>query len=326
MKRLPSSPVRTALLVFALALFTFSDSFAQRPSRGGGGGGFSGGRGGGGGFSRGSMGGGGFRGGQMQRPGGTFNRGSVVPRDRGTGYNRPIYRTPGRSNYYYNRGNYWGGNYWGGGWGGWGLGGFYRPWGWGMGWNYGYAPFLGMSFGYLPFGYSSFMWGPNTYYYNDGYFYRRYSDNDYRIVPPPIGAEVKRLPKEASSVTIDGQQYFERDGVYYQETRNAKGKKMYKVVGRDGELNTGENGMAPIVGDVVDQLPTDSRPITLNNVRYYVSPADVYYEEVNDSGKTQYRVVRTPESEKTTPDADNSTRRRNNTDTQAAPATDDTRQ
>lgn len=273
-----------AIATAFLLVFSVYDAQAQR-GRGGAGGGFRGGSMGG--FRGGSM--GGFRGGTM----GSVNRGPSVSagvRTRGgftSGY-RPAPR-------YYGGSRIVGRGY------GYGFG--YRPY---FGYNrfYGnyynyYAPYLGLSFGFLPWGYSSFYYGPNLFYYNNGLFYQQYNDGDYHVVEPPIGAEVKKLPRKAKQVTVDGQQYFEKDGVYYQPVTKSDGKVAYKVTGKDGDLSTGsgENGM-PLVGDVVDSLPGETRIVTLNGQKYFVSPDDVYYQELTDGDKAQYKVVRTPDSEK----------------------------
>jgi hypothetical protein len=42
----------------------------------------------------------------------------------------------------------------------------------------------------------------------------------------------------------------------------------------------------------VNELPADCRTVTLNGNKYYVSPDDVYYEEVAGPHNTiQYRIV-----------------------------------
>lgn len=282
MKRLSVSAGKFLAIATACILtLTVYDAQAQR-SRGGmgGGGGFRGGSSMGG-FRGGSS--GGFRGPSM----GSFNRGPSVSsgiRSRGgfTSSYRPAPRYYGGSRFGYGYGYhpYFGYNRF--------YGNYY---------NY-YAPYLGLSFGFLPWGYSSFYYGPNLFYYNNGLFYRQYDDGDYHVVEPPIGAEVKKLPRKAKQVTVDGQQYFEKDGVYYQPVTKDNGKVMYKVTGKDGDLSTGtgENGKA-MVGDVVDSLPAETRIVTLNGQKYYVSQDDVYYQELNDGSKIQYKVVRTPESE-----------------------------
>jgi hypothetical protein len=66
------------------------------------------------------------------------------------------------------------------------------------------------------------------------------------------------------------------------------------VVGKDGKLNTDEEYTedGPIIGDIVDELPADCRTVTLNGNKYYVSPDDVYYEEIAGPNNTiRYKVV-----------------------------------
>lgn len=180
-------------------------------------------------------------------------------------------------------------------------GAFYRT---GLGY-YGY-PHLGFYLGVLPFGYYPFYWGSSLYYYYGGVFYSPYDNGGYQVTEPPVGAGVPTLPDDAQPIKIDGVQYYELDGVYYKETVDDKGKKIYVVAGKDGVLNTGDEVTdpnaavtAPQVGDVVNQLPDDCRKVTLNGKKYYVSPNNIYYEKVTGpDGNTAYRIASLPGDEK----------------------------
>lgn len=164
---------------------------------------------------------------------------------------------------------------------------------------YGY-PVVGVRLGVLPFGYYPFYWGPDLYYYYGGVFYRPYDDGGYEVTTPPVGAAVPALPKGAQSIAIDGKQYFEFNGVYYQATTDDQGKVVYVVAGKDGVLNTnGDNvdnaSAAPQIGDIVNQLPEGSRKVTLNGKKYYVAPDGIYYEQFKDAhGYKAYRIVSIP--------------------------------
>lgn len=190
-----------------------------------------------------------------------------------TGYGRPGY---GRRGYGWPR--YGGVHY-----------GFYgRP-------NYGYynyyRPYLGFSFSVLPFGYYPFMFGTDQFYYSGGLFYRQY-DNQYKVVDPPVGGEILKLPDDAREVVINGQTFYEYKGVYYTVSENADGKTVYIVAGKDGVLNTdGDIDNAPKMGDIVNELPEGSNEVLLKGERYFVSPDHIYYEEVKDGDATTYRVV-----------------------------------
>ncbi|MDP9076880.1 MAG: DUF6515 family protein [Bacteroidota bacterium] len=162
-----------------------------------------------------------------------------------------------------------------------------------------YAPRLGFSIGVLPYGYYPFYYGDFQYYYSDGLFYQ-YDNSQYTVVEPPVGAEVKELPEKAQSIVINGQQYYELNGVYYQAVTKDDGTVVYQVAGKDGELNTGANvqddqPQGPQMGDIVPQLPQDCRKIKVNGEKLYVSPDGVYYQELVDpnGGKT-YKVVGLP--------------------------------
>ncbi|HEY8930946.1 MAG TPA: DUF6515 family protein [Mucilaginibacter sp.] len=165
-----------------------------------------------------------------------------------------------------------------------------------------YAPRLGFSIGVLPYGYYPFYYGDFQYYYSDGLFYQ-YDNNEYTVVEPPIGAEVKELPEKAQSIVINGQQYYELNGVYYQPVTKDDGSTVYQVAGKDGELNTGTNVdddqyQGPQMGDIVGQLPPDCRKIKVNGEKLYVSPDGVYYQETtDDKGNKAYKVVGLPTDE-----------------------------
>jgi hypothetical protein len=275
-----------------------------------GGGGHSGGGGGGGGhFSSGGGGGhvsgGSFSGGRT----GSVSRGtmsgrasvgaragSVAPR----GYVRSV--TAGGSRSLANRGAVSGGtrvyghSYAGGG-------AYARPYAWGAhsGFFYShgyygslYYPWIGFSCGFLPWGYYPFWWGDAYYYYDAGLFYQ-YNNDQYTVVEPPVGAEVDKLPAKAQSIVIDGQQYYEFDGVYYQAITKDNGQVVYEVAGKDGVLNTGTSGadaVIPKVGDMTYSLPADCKKVTLNGQTLYVSDDGIYYQETTDaSGKKAYKIA-----------------------------------
>ncbi|HEX3383561.1 MAG TPA: DUF6515 family protein [Mucilaginibacter sp.] len=330
--------------------------YAQRGGHRGGGGGF---HGGGGGFHGGSgfhgvaRGGGGFRGGSAFRGGGGFRgnpgafRGSVGGRGGAPARNYAYRGNVGARNYAYRGGAgvrggvsargyayrggfgargyaYRGGRYYGrGGY----RGGYYggSRFRFGFGWGY---PHFGLYFSVLPYGYYPFYWNSLPYYYSGGVFYVPYNGG-YRVTAPPIGASVPDLPSDAQSILIDGTQYYEANGVYYQPDVDENGRTIYIIVGRDGVLNTENgggqqptdsydpstdyNGQAGVqnqappqveqqpqggitlkVGDVVDQLPDDCRKVTINKKKYYVSPDNIFFEEYKDADGTSYRVASIP--------------------------------
>lgn len=164
---------------------------------------------------------------------------------------------------------------------------------------YGY-PRVGFRLGVLPFGYYPFYFGSDLYYYYGGAFYRPNDGGGYEVTTPPVGAAVPTLPKGAQSIVIDNQQYYEFAGVYYQESVDDKGKKVYVIAGKDGVLNTNNQDVdntppAPQVGDIVNELPDNCRKVTLNSKKYFVSPDGIYYEEFTDShGYKAYRIASIP--------------------------------
>lgn len=159
-------------------------------------------------------------------------------------------------------------------------------------------PGIGFRIGILPDGYYPFYYGSDLYYYNGGVFYRPYDGGGYEVTVPPVGAEVPGLPKGASSIVINGQQYYEFNGVYYQAVVNDTGKTVYVIAGKNGVLNTsGDDGgvdgpPAPQVGDIVNQLPDNCRRVKLNGKKYFVSPDGIYYEEFTDNHNVKaYRIA-----------------------------------
>ena len=297
-----------------MCLFMALTATAQHRGGGGGGGGHSG----GGGFSGGGGGhvsSGGFSGGRSSVGISTPRSGSFAPRSGSVAATRGGSVIASRGSYGvrsgairngavvgvgthrgYVPGSVGGGVY--------GHGGYY---GHGYGWGYNggyfyyggfygslYYPWLGLSFGFLPYGYYPFYWGGYPYFYSDGFFYT-YNDNQYTVVEPPVGAAINALPNDAQSIVIDGQQYYEKNGVYYQAVTKDDGTVVYQVMGKDGHLNTGASGVnsvMPRVGDIVSQLPRDCRKVKLSGTTYYVSEDGIYYQEVRDeNGKKAYKIV-----------------------------------
>ena len=170
------------------------------------------------------------------------------------------------------------------------YGGYYQP----------IFPPFGLRISTLPFGYSRIYVGLNPFYYYSGTFYRQYEDN-YEVVDAPMGATVSSLPSGAKSVLINGEKFYELNGTYFKEDRNSKGKVIYVVVGKNGEINNSyededNTSDAPQSlqlqnGDVVTQLPEGSKVITLDGQKLYVAPDDTYLKEETNGDNVQYRVV-----------------------------------
>ncbi|HEY5327545.1 MAG TPA: DUF6515 family protein [Mucilaginibacter sp.] len=184
-----------------------------------------------------------------------------------------------------------------------GHGGAYGDYGWGQhgGYFYNqgyygslYYPWLGFDCGFLPFGYDMFYWGDNPYYLSGGLYYQQ-NDDQYTVVEPPIGASIKTLPADAQSIVINGQQYYELNGVYYLPVTKDDGSVEYEITGKDGELNTDTNGavtVTPKIGDTVVKLPADCRKVKLNGESLFVSEDGIYYQETRDSNNNKvYKIV-----------------------------------
>jgi len=171
-------------------------------------------------------------------------------------------------------------------------GSFYKPFG---GYYRSIMPPPGIRIGMLPPGYIPILVGPDPYYYYNGTYYRRYDDRSYQVVDAPMGAQLSSLPEGAKSVTVNGEKFYELNGTYYKKDRDAKGRAVYTVVGKNGEIeNTEENREShsgPKVGDRVAELPSDSKMVTLNNEKFYVGPDDTYYRSEPDGTYTVVGVA-----------------------------------
>ena len=168
-----------------------------------------------------------------------------------------------------------------------------------------YLGHLGYTCRVLPYGYYPFFWGDYQYFFCDGLFYT-YGDDEYTVVEPPVGAEVTSLPDNAQSIVINGQQYYECNGVYYLVVTKDDGSTVYEVAGKDGVLNTTDSTVqdaqpqAPQLGDIVTQLPPNCRKLKINGDKLYVSPDGIYYkEQVDANGNKTYKIVGLPADDNT---------------------------
>lgn len=168
------------------------------------------------------------------------------------------------------------------------------------------APPFGLTLGLLPRGYWGLNFGGFPYYYYSGVFYRSTNDHQYQVVEAPIGAEVPNLPNDAKPIVINEQKLYEYLGTYYKEVIDVNGKRRYIVQGRDGVLNTDNmndvtvednnstltgTNYKPSIGDVVLQLPNQTKTVVINGKKLYVTPDNIYYEEYYDENVLKYKVV-----------------------------------
>ncbi len=171
------------------------------------------------------------------------------------------------------------------------------------------APPFGLTIGLLPRGYWGFSFGGYPYFYHSGIFYRSTNDNKYQVVQAPVGAEVPALPKDAKPIVINDVKLYEYLGTYYKEVVGEDGKVKYMVQGKDGVLNTNstpevsiENNSnnnapaaatiyTPSIGDIVLQLPSQTKIVIVNGKKLFVTPEHVYYEEFVDGNTLKYKIV-----------------------------------
>lgn len=99
-------------------------------------------------------------------------------------------------------------------------------------------PGVGIYLSTLPRGYSRYYYGGDPYYYYNDRYYRESDRGGYEAVAPPLGATVRRLPPGTRERIIDGDTYYEFDGIFFVEDRDENGKRVYIVVGTDGNLDT----------------------------------------------------------------------------------------
>jgi hypothetical protein len=172
------------------------------------------------------------------------------------------------------------------------------------------APPFGIHINVLPQGYWSFRSGGYPYYYYNGIFYKQ-NKRDYEVVQAPVGAEVPALPREAKPVVIDGEKFYEYNGTFFKDYIKPNGELWYTVEGKHGVLNTDKNNgynnqSSPqqqnnnkpetgnpklSIGDIVDNLPTDYKTVVINSKKYFVTPDNVYYEEVIEGNMIKYKVA-----------------------------------
>jgi hypothetical protein len=164
-----------------------------------------------------------------------------------------------------------------------------------------FGPAFGIRLSILPFGYNTIYIGRSPYYYHEGVYYRPYSNGGYQVTAPPVGAEVSQLPEGATVRVIDGQKFYELGGTFYEEFNTGK-KTKYRVVGTDGVLNTNDGkddqvsdqgnnfNTVPANGTRIDELPSGTKTVVLNNEKYYLSGDGVYYREVIENNKVRYEV------------------------------------
>ncbi len=199
---------------------------------------------------------------------------------------------------------------------------FYRSYGFGLHLT---LPPLGIRIGVLPYGYYPFYFGPNPYYYYGGIFYSPYNDGGYQVVAPPLGALVPELPAGAKTDVINGQEFYEYYGTFYVREIRDNGETWFRVVGRNGRLETGKpqyddqyqpappsqtkpyqqpqqvqpqpqqaapDTTAPATGDLVSKLPDGCVTVTINGEQYFKSPEGNYYQQViGDDNKVMYQII-----------------------------------
>jgi hypothetical protein len=103
-------------------------------------------------------------------------------------------------------------------------------------------PPLGMRVNILPPRYYPVYTSGNPYYYSNGVFYKpSQNTRDYEVVRAPIGAEVPSLPTDTKTMVVNGEKFYSLNGTYFKDVVKANGELWYRVVGKNGVLNTSNN-------------------------------------------------------------------------------------
>jgi hypothetical protein len=91
---------------------------------------------------------------------------------------------------------------------------------------YGYPSVLSQPIDVLPAGTITLFVGTEIYYYFNGIFFQKnVLEQQYFIVPPPIGAVVFNIPQGYQMVVLNGISFYESAGVFYKRVLEG-----YKVV------------------------------------------------------------------------------------------------
>ena len=116
------------------------------------------------------------------------------------------------------------------------------------------------------------------YYYDQGVYYVA-SNGGYTVVPAPVGATVTTLPQNSQTVVINET----TNNYYYGDTYYEKTDKGYTVV-------------PPTAGTVVENLPEGGEEVKIGDVTY-VKIGTIYYQPIQQDGKSMYEVVEVKEGE-----------------------------
>lgn len=111
----------------------------------------------------------------------------------------------------------------------------------------------------------------HDYYMDNGYYYQWYNNN-YRLIPAPIGFRMSSLPYGYHNMYIGGTNYYYFNGTYYNYYDN-----YYQVV-------------QPPMGAIVYDLPMYAQRIFINGRKYY-EYFGVVYKRIHYYGERVYQVV-----------------------------------
>ena len=87
-------------------------------------------------------------------------------------------------------------------------------------------PPRGLRIRVLPPHHTRIVIGPRVIFYAGGVFYQEQDGqtDEYEVIEPPVGTIIYNLPEDAEEVTVDGNPYYEYDGVLYQQVSTDEDK------------------------------------------------------------------------------------------------------
>lgn len=149
-------------------------------------------------------------------------------------------------------------------------------------------PPMGATLHRLPTGATLRKIGGRYYYEKNGTLYLRETDDKGRVIYTIAG----------KNGTLDND--VDYDGIYdvpadqdnvYNDSRQPDAPVVKNGNQNNEPSSNGAYTVRPEAGDRFEQLPRDSREITRDGKKFFVSPNGVYYKEVKEEGVTLYEVV-----------------------------------
>lgn len=127
------------------------------------------------------------------------------------------------------------------------------------------------------------------YYEKNGTFYSRETDRNGRVVYIIAGKNGDL--GDRNDYNDEYNEPTDRDRTYDESREELPVVKNGNQRNESTESTEGAYSVRPEVGDRFEQLPRDSREVTRDGKKLFVSPNGVYYKEIKEDGTTLYEVV-----------------------------------